>query len=503
MTYTEFLRRFPDNDACLEYLKQKFFPDGTQCPSCLRATKFHRISGRSAYSCQFCAYQVFPTAHTIFHKSTTSLQLWFWAIYLVSSSKCGISAKQLGREIGVTYKTAWRMLNRIRLLLGQDDEPLEGEVEADETFFGGKLRNKDRRRAAALGISPNSASIKQRQIVFAATARRYHDDHAERGGLAPHTTVGWCPWVSKAGLPLGEFSSPYGAPGTPPGRFPFDLRPGSFRVSSRRRCSLLAIVTASVREAKCALNAIEQRRLEIFVGPLQQQVDVPRFRFYERIRVHEPPQLFVIVALTAAATVCRRPLGRGLQGACLGVARATLRGAAGLLSYGASLGDFLRRGGDYPGVLAQPQEQRDHPLLLSTWDVMPKLIPNPLWRVARRVDVLKHVRIGSPKDRSEAVLVFGLPSFREIRELRDRVAVPVDQIQQTQRLHDPRRKCFGDAQPLNHATCHGGGQIALPVRLHDQDDRACGRIRSGTIRSDRHGHLPLPNRTSEPNRRIA
>jgi transposase len=86
MTYTEFLRRFPDNDACLDYLKERFYANGTACPKCGKASRFHRIRGRSAYSCQYCAHHVYPTAGTIFHKSTTSLQLWFWAIYLVSSS---------------------------------------------------------------------------------------------------------------------------------------------------------------------------------------------------------------------------------------------------------------------------------------------------------------------------------------------------------------------------------------------------------------------------------
>ena len=173
MTFTEFLRRFPDSDACLDYLKEKFYADGTVCPNakCAKPSKFHRITGRSAYSCQFCGHHVYPTAGTIFHKSTTSLQLWFWAIYLISSSKCGISAKQLGREIGVTYKTAWRMMKQIRLLLGEDAEPLSGEVEVDETFMGGKLRNSDRARAKREGKHPNDPTIKPRTIVMAAVQR--------------------------------------------------------------------------------------------------------------------------------------------------------------------------------------------------------------------------------------------------------------------------------------------------------------------------------------------
>src|SRR5688572_12437405 len=82
MTYSRFLELFPDNDACLDYLKAKFNADGTECPKCGKPSKFHRIKGRSAYSCQFCGQHVYPTANTIFHKSTVSLQLWFWAIYL-------------------------------------------------------------------------------------------------------------------------------------------------------------------------------------------------------------------------------------------------------------------------------------------------------------------------------------------------------------------------------------------------------------------------------------
>lgn len=152
MTYSRFLELFPDNAACLEYLKGKFYPDGSECPSCGKATKFHRIRSRAAYSCQYCRHQVYPTAGTIFHKSTTSLQLWFWAVYLMSSTRCGISAKQLEREIGVTYKTAHRMFKQIRSLLSDESEgPLSGDVEADETFSGGKPRagvNKSRSAAA-------------------------------------------------------------------------------------------------------------------------------------------------------------------------------------------------------------------------------------------------------------------------------------------------------------------------------------------------------------------
>jgi len=146
MTYSRFLELFPDNETCLEYLKAKFFADGTECPKCGRASKFHRIKGRSAYSCQYCGHHVYPTAGTIMQKSTVSLQLWFFAIYLMSSTRCGISAKQLEREIGVTYKTAHRMFKQIRTLLSDEDEaPLSGDVEVDETAYGGQPRAYEKR----------------------------------------------------------------------------------------------------------------------------------------------------------------------------------------------------------------------------------------------------------------------------------------------------------------------------------------------------------------------
>jgi transposase-like protein len=145
MTYSRFFELFLDNRACLDYLRDKFYPAGTECPKCGKASKFHAIKGRSAYSCQYCGHQVYPTAGTIFHKSTTSMQLWFYAIWLMSSTRCGISAKQLGREIGVTYKTAHRMFKQIRSLLGDDGKPLSGDVEVDETFPGGRPRARERR----------------------------------------------------------------------------------------------------------------------------------------------------------------------------------------------------------------------------------------------------------------------------------------------------------------------------------------------------------------------
>src|SRR5438445_11911309 len=132
----EFARDFPDDDTCLEWLKNELYPDGIFCKNCDRVTSHYRVKSRASYSCQTCGNHVHPTAGTVFHKSSTSLHLWFQGIYLMSSTRCGISAKQLGREVGVNYKTALRMFHKVRDLLGMDTiPPLSGDVEMDETFL--------------------------------------------------------------------------------------------------------------------------------------------------------------------------------------------------------------------------------------------------------------------------------------------------------------------------------------------------------------------------------
>jgi len=100
---------------------------------------------------------------TIFEKSVTPLKLWFYAIFLISSTRCGISAKQLQRELGVTYKTAWRMFHSIRSLLQEDVKPMSGEIEIDETYIGGKSHGKRGRGAEnktlVFGIAQRKGNI--------------------------------------------------------------------------------------------------------------------------------------------------------------------------------------------------------------------------------------------------------------------------------------------------------------------------------------------------------
>ncbi|HKP90900.1 MAG TPA: IS1595 family transposase [Thermoleophilaceae bacterium] len=180
----EFMREFPDDASCLEWLwRERFSEDGTHadCPKCQTRRAFKRYATsqrRQSWTCTGCGHHIHPTAGTIFHKSSTSLHLWFYAFYLMTSTRCGLSAKTLEREIGVNYKTAWRMLNRIRDdLMSQDgDGPLSGDVEADETAWGGKPRQGEIARIAreeGRDLSSAGGSWKQRKkkTVFAMVER--------------------------------------------------------------------------------------------------------------------------------------------------------------------------------------------------------------------------------------------------------------------------------------------------------------------------------------------
>jgi transposase len=135
----DFNNEFPNDSACLDYIAAQRLPEGMgMCPACNVERKHHRVGNRTAYACDHCGHHFYPLTGTIFEKSSTSLKTWFYAMYLMGSTRCGISAKQVQRETGVTYKTAWRMFNQIRTLLSDGDLQLEGPtVEVDEMYHGG------------------------------------------------------------------------------------------------------------------------------------------------------------------------------------------------------------------------------------------------------------------------------------------------------------------------------------------------------------------------------
>jgi transposase len=188
------MREFPDDDACLEHLwRETYSEDGehAHCSKCDQERVFRKYAtkqGRQSWTCTDCGHHVHPTAGTIFERSSTSLHLWYYAMYLVASTRCGISAKNLERAIGVSYPPAWRMLNKIRNEVMVDDgELLRGDVEADETSVDGKPR-KPHGKHPHLTIGPpvnrRSEAMKLRErsraTVFAAV---------ERGGRVKATVL--------------------------------------------------------------------------------------------------------------------------------------------------------------------------------------------------------------------------------------------------------------------------------------------------------------------------
>jgi transposase-like protein len=151
-TITDFNERYPDEDACLAEIMRQRYGTISACPSCEKQTKFHRVKGRRCYECQWCGKQIYPTKGTIFEKSTTPLKLWFYAMYLMTASRHGVPAKELERQLGVTYKTAWRMAHAIRKLMGSGTPiKLKGHIEVDETYVGGKERNKHKSKKLNAG----------------------------------------------------------------------------------------------------------------------------------------------------------------------------------------------------------------------------------------------------------------------------------------------------------------------------------------------------------------
>jgi transposase len=147
LNIAQFFKQFPTDEICLQHLFNVRFGQGFECPSCERPSKWFRIKAERAYSCQFCGHHLHPTVGTPFEQTRTPLQLWFYAIYLFTTTRNGVAAKELQRQLGVTYKTAWRMAGLIREHMANvdGDEMLGGSgqiVEIDETLIGGSVEGK-------------------------------------------------------------------------------------------------------------------------------------------------------------------------------------------------------------------------------------------------------------------------------------------------------------------------------------------------------------------------
>ena len=140
-TIKMFRTDYNTNEKCLKAIFLNRYGKDFECPKCQTKGNWYLIESRKRFDCS-CGYGIYPLAGTIFHKSETPLKDWFYALYLFASSRNGVAAKEIERQLGVTYKTAWRMAKQIRLLFAQGDQTLSGTVETDETYVGGKRRGK-------------------------------------------------------------------------------------------------------------------------------------------------------------------------------------------------------------------------------------------------------------------------------------------------------------------------------------------------------------------------
>ncbi len=146
-TVRAFFSQYPNDEACLQHLFDVRFGQGHVCPKCDRSARWYRFDAEMAFACQFCGHHLHPMVGTLFEKTRTPLQLWFYAIFLFTNTRHGVSAKELQRQLGVTYKTAFRMGHKIREHMAaiDGDEPLGGDgeiVEVDEAYVGGASKGR-------------------------------------------------------------------------------------------------------------------------------------------------------------------------------------------------------------------------------------------------------------------------------------------------------------------------------------------------------------------------
>jgi len=178
----QLIERFGDDQQCRDYLERLRWPHGVTCPKCL-GTKVSSILKRDRYNCEAesCSHQFSVTAGTVFHDTHLPLTKWFLAVYLLCQSKKGMSAHQLHRMLKVHYRTAWYLCHRIRHAMAElSPEKLDGTVEVDETYVGGKPKRGSKRgrgtpKEIVIGIRQRGGDL-----------RFFHAEDVKSGTLAEY-----------------------------------------------------------------------------------------------------------------------------------------------------------------------------------------------------------------------------------------------------------------------------------------------------------------------------
>lgn len=214
MNLIKLVEQFSDEEACRKHLAELRWPDGVKCLRC-ESDKVNGPSKRHLYECAECGYQFSVKVGTVFNDSKLPLWKWFVATYLMCESKKGMSANQLKRTLGVTYKTAWYLCHRIRSAMQDEGAALlTGIVEADETYVGGKLggfankqesaRHRRDNKAVVLGAVERGGKVRLRVAPDASSATVkgflndvvaddadaiYTDAHRSYRGIGDHNTI--------------------------------------------------------------------------------------------------------------------------------------------------------------------------------------------------------------------------------------------------------------------------------------------------------------------------
>ena len=199
-TLQDFQDEYPDDAACLDRIMDLRYGDAPTCGECKRKTKYHRIAKRRAYACQFCGAHVYPCVGTPFEKSRTPLTKWFYAMCLFTTTRHGVAAKELERQLGVTYKCAWRIGHKIRKHMAiAEPTALYGEVEVDETYKLGQgrpdPRRKQRDKTIVVGVKQRGGSVKTQAIpnVKRRTLEPYVKANVRQGSVV-HTDENMAYW---------------------------------------------------------------------------------------------------------------------------------------------------------------------------------------------------------------------------------------------------------------------------------------------------------------------
>src|SRR5665213_1890131 len=171
-TVVKLMVRFPTEQACLEHLKVTRYGERLECPKCGKDAQYYRVVSRRAYSCEHCGNQIYPTAGTPFENTRTPLRDWFFVMFMFCTTRNGVAAKEVQRQLGVTYKTAWRMCNLIRQYMGYvdgDDRMGGGEdssrvVEVDHAYIGGYDKAGHDDKYVVIGLAERGGDVLTRQI---------------------------------------------------------------------------------------------------------------------------------------------------------------------------------------------------------------------------------------------------------------------------------------------------------------------------------------------------